>query len=149
MRTGGKAMGGELPLKVVFGTGPLGLAVARALSGKGDPVRVVNRSGRAAVPAGVEVVAGDASKPAEARRLCQEASVVYHCASAPYSMWPKLHPPLMDAIIEGASAGAKLVFGDNLYAYGPVDGPLTEDLLWRATGPNGRTRAQIAETLSA
>ena len=54
----------------------------------------------------------------------------------------------MDAIIEGAaSAGARLVFGDNLYAYGPVDGPLTEDLPYLARGPNGRTRAQIAETL--
>ena len=56
--------------------------------------------------------------------------------------------PLMDAIIEGAAAaGARLVFGDNLYAYGPVDEPLTEDLPYLATGPNGRTRARIAETL--
>jgi nucleoside-diphosphate-sugar epimerase len=54
----------------------------------------------------------------------------------------------MGAIIDGASAaGARLVFGDNLYAYGPVDGPLTEELPSRATGPNGRTRARIAETL--
>ena len=54
----------------------------------------------------------------------------------------------MAAIIVGASAAhAKLIFGDNLYAYGPVDGPLTEDLPYRATGPNGRTRAQLATTL--
>jgi nucleoside-diphosphate-sugar epimerase len=54
----------------------------------------------------------------------------------------------MEAIIEAAAAaGARLVFGDNLYAYGPVDGPLTEDLPQRARGPNGRTRAQIAEAL--
>jgi nucleoside-diphosphate-sugar epimerase len=54
----------------------------------------------------------------------------------------------MDAIIEAAAAtGARLVFGDNLYAYGPVDGPLTEDLPYLARGPNGRTRARIAETL--
>src|SRR5919197_3539459 len=49
----------------------------------------------------------------------------------------------MDSIIEGASsAGATLLFGDNLYAYGPVDGPLTEDLPCRATGSNGRTWAR-------
>jgi nucleoside-diphosphate-sugar epimerase len=54
----------------------------------------------------------------------------------------------MDSIIQGAAtAEARLVFGDNLYAYGPVDGPLTEDLPLRATGPNGRTRARIAEAL--
>ena len=46
-----------------------------------------------------------------------------------------------------SAAGAKLVFGDNLYAYGPVDGPLTEDLTYRASGPHGRTRARIADDL--
>ena len=56
----------------------------------------------------------------------------------------------MKAIIEGAaSAGAKLIFGDNLYAYGPVDGPLNEDLPHQASGPNGRTRAHIADDLLA
>jgi nucleoside-diphosphate-sugar epimerase len=56
----------------------------------------------------------------------------------------------MKAIIEGAaSAGAKLIFGDNLYAYGPVDSPLTEDLPHQARGPNGRTRARIADDLLA
>jgi nucleoside-diphosphate-sugar epimerase len=44
-------------------------------------------------------------------------------------------------------AGARLVFGDNVYAYGPADGPLKEDLPSLAKGPNGRTRARIAETL--
>jgi hypothetical protein len=53
----------------------------------------------------------------------------------------------MHAVIEGAAAGARLVFGDNLYAYGPVDGPRTEDLPYQARGPNGRVRARIAETL--
>jgi nucleoside-diphosphate-sugar epimerase len=56
----------------------------------------------------------------------------------------------MKAVIEGAAAaGAKLVFGDNLYAYGPVDGPVREGLPYRAPGPNGRTRARIAEALMA
>jgi len=45
--------------------------------------------------------------------------------------------------------GAKLVFGDNLYMYGPVSGPMREDMLYKATGRKGRTRAQMAETLIA
>ncbi len=44
-----------------------------------------------------------------------------------YRHGPTLFPPLMDGLIEGAAAGAKLLFGDNLYMYGPVDGPLS---LW-------------------
>jgi nucleoside-diphosphate-sugar epimerase len=135
---------------VVLGTGPLGLAVARHLANRGDRVRTVNRSGRADVPEGVEVAAANAAEASEVRRVSDGATVVYHCANPPYARWPELHPPLMEAIMEGAaSAGARLIFGDNLYAYGPVDGPITEDLPYRAPGPNGRTRAQIAERLMA
>ena len=138
----------EQSLHVVLGTGPLGLAVARHLTARGDRVRAANRAGRADLPDSVEVVSANVAEAADAKRACDGAAVVYHCANPPYAKWPDLHPPLMDAIIEAAgAAGARLVFGDNLYAYGPVDGPLTEDLPSLATGPNGRTRARIAETL--
>ncbi len=135
-------------LHVVLGTGPLGLAVTRHLAARGERVRAVNRSGRSELPAGVEILAANVADAAEATRACDGAAVVYHCANPPYARWPELHPPLMKAVIEGAaSAGSTLIFGDNLYAYGPVDGPLTEDLPHRARGANGRTRAQIADDL--
>ncbi|MEK6225848.1 MAG: NAD-dependent epimerase/dehydratase family protein [Chloroflexota bacterium] len=138
----------QVGLSVILGTGPLGLAIARQLSSRGRRFRVVSRTAVTSLPAGAEFLAANVADPAEARLACAGAAVVYHCASPPYQLWPKLHPPLMAAIIEGASAAhAKLIFGDNLYAYGPVDGPVTEDLPYRATGPNGRTRAQIATTL--
>jgi len=138
----------ERSLHVVLGSGPLGLAVARHLAARGNRVRAANRGGRADLPNGVEVVGANVAEVADAKRACEGAAVVYHCANPPYAKWPELHPPLMDAIIEGAAAaGARLVFGDNLYAYGPVNGPLKEDLPYLAQGPNGRTRARIAETL--
>lgn len=138
----------EPKLHVVLGAGPLGLAVARHLVSRGNRVRSAVRSERAELPEGVEVVSADLAVAADAKRACEGAAVVYHCVNPPYAKWPELHPPLMDAAIEGAAAaGARLVFGDNLYAYGPVDGPLTEDLPYRASGPNGSVRAQIAETL--
>ena len=133
---------------VVMGTGPLGLAVARHLAARGEHVRAVNSSGRADLPGSVEVVAANVANATDAKRVCEGATVIYHCANPPYARWPDLHPPLMSAVIEGAvSSEAKLVFGDNLYAYGPVDGPLTEDLPQRARGPNGRVRAEIADAL--
>ena len=133
---------------VVFGTGPLGLAVMRRLSAEGIPVRMVNRSGRAAVPQGVAVVAADVSDPAAARRACEGAAVVYHCANGPYGRWAETLPPLMEGIIAGAaSAAARLVYGDNLYAYGPVKGPITEDLPYRPVGPNTAVRAALATRL--
>jgi len=121
-------------LHVVLGTVPRGLAVARHLAARRERVRAVNRSGRADVTAGVEVLAADVADVAEVTRACDGAAVVYHCANPPYAKWPELHPPLMESIIDGAAAAkAKLVFGDNLYAYGPVVGPLTEELPSRAS----------------
>ena len=36
---------------------------------------------------------------------------------------------------------------DNLYCYGPVSGPMAEDLPYRPVGVKGRVRARLAETL--
>ena len=136
-------------LHVVFGTGATGLATIEILAQRGTPVRAVNRSGRAEIPDGVEVLAGDASDPAFATEASAGASVVYQCLNPPYAQWPKMFPPLQASVLEGASAaGAKYVAMDNLYAYGPTNGAsLTEDLPYAATGSKGRTRAQMAQDL--
>ena len=72
-------------LHVVFGTGPVGLAVMDDLVGKGKRVRMVNRRGRARVPEGVEVVGGDAADPTFAREASEGASVVYFALNPPYT----------------------------------------------------------------
>ncbi|HXI94927.1 MAG TPA: NAD-dependent epimerase/dehydratase family protein [Candidatus Acidoferrum sp.] len=137
-----------MAVTTIFGTGPLGLAVARRLVSMGTQVRMVNRSGKAGAPGGAEVVGADATDAAASRRACEGAEVVYHCATGAYGRWAEFLPPLMNGIIEGAaSAKAKLVYGDNLYAYGPVGGPLREDLPYHPVGPNTRARAEVATTL--
>jgi nucleoside-diphosphate-sugar epimerase len=137
-------------MHVVFGSGPLGLAVVRELVARGCPVRVVNRHGQAEVPPGVEVVPADAYDPAAARQVCRDAAVVYQCAQPGYSQWTEKFPPLQASILEAAAtAGAKLIVGENLYMYGEVAGPLREDLPYAATTRKGRVRAQMAESLLA
>lgn len=133
------------PSHVVLGTGPLGQAVVRALLDRGAAVRAVNRSGEATLGADVEVQAADLSDPAQARRACEGASVVYFCVQPPYADWPALFPPLLEHVIDGAAhTGARLVVAENCYMYGPVEGPLTEDLPYEATGTKGRTRTEMA-----
>ena len=68
---------------VVIGAGPLGLAVVRELRRRGQPVRLVSRSGRAEAPSGAELIAADVSDPAQARRAFEGADVVYQCAAPP------------------------------------------------------------------
>ena len=138
----------ESDLHVVFGTGPIGMATVESLLAGGHRVRVVNRSGRAEVAAGVEVRAGDAADPAFSASAAAGAAVVYQCLNPPYTRWPELFPPLQAGVLNGAAAaGAKLVAMENLYVYGPTKGPLTEDLPHAATGRKGKTRAQMAQDL--
>lgn len=134
---------------VVFGTGPIGLAVIEELAGTDRPVLAVSRSGGTPLPDGVEARAGDAADPAFARAAAEGASVVYQCLNPPYTEWPQLFPALQAAVLEAAAASrAKLVVMDNLYCYGPTDGrPLREDLALAARGKKGWTRARMAEEL--
>jgi nucleoside-diphosphate-sugar epimerase len=136
-------------LHVIFGTGPVGLAVMDELLTRGKPVRLVNRSGRAAVPAGIEVAAGDATDPIFTRQVCAGAAAVYQCSNPPYTQWAERFPPLQAGILEGAAAaGAKLVSMENLYMYGSTGGkPLVETLPYAAQTRKGKVRAAMAEAL--
>lgn len=138
----------EPRLHVVAGLGPVGRAVVNELVGRGLAVRAIARHSVAGLPSAVDVVEADITDPDAARRTMTGAAVVFHTASAPYDRWPRLLPPLMRGVLAGAAAtGARIVYADNLYAYGPVDGPLTEGLPSRASGPNGRVRATLADQL--
>lgn len=129
------------PLHVVLGaTGGLGAAVVCELRSRGRNVRAVSRKGD-----GFRADMADAEQAVEA---CKGAAVVYCCVNPPYTQWPEKFPPLIENTIEGAAAaGAKLVMGDNLYMYGPVDGPMTEDCPEVAVGRKGSVRVEMAEML--
>ncbi|KUH38288.1 MULTISPECIES: NAD-dependent epimerase/dehydratase family protein [Streptomyces] len=131
-----------MTLHVVVGFGPAGAATARLLAARGHAVRVVTRSGRAPEP-GIEHVALDAAGGARLVEAVRGATALYGCAAPPYHRWATGWPPLAASLRTTAEAtGAVLVMLGNLYGYGPVDGPLTEDLPLAATGPKGRVRAE-------
>jgi len=136
-------------LHVVFGTGPIGMAVMDELVASGKTIRMVNRSGKAVVPSGVEVVAGDASDPDFSRKAAEGASVVYNALNPPYDKWPTLFPALQAGVVEGAAAaGARLVAMENLYLYGDTDGkPMTEAMAHNAHTKKGTVRAQMTHDL--
>jgi nucleoside-diphosphate-sugar epimerase len=136
-------------LHVIFGTGPVGMAVMEALRARGKKIRMVNRSGSGTSLPGVEIVKGEAANPLETIKICRGAEVVYSCASPPYTMWPEIFPLMQRGVIEGAAAsGAKLVVMENLYMYGATDGqPLSEETPCRAADRKGMTRAAMAREI--
>jgi nucleoside-diphosphate-sugar epimerase len=130
---------------VVLGAnGGAGRAVVEALSARGTPVRAVSRSGQGDPLPGVEHVRGDVTDAPALRDACRNAAVVYHCVNVPYPQWHRFLMPIARSVTEAAAAaGARLVVMDNLYAYGPPAGPMTETSPRAAKGPKGRLRADL------
>ena len=138
-------------LQVVLGaTGGVGQALLQALVAQGAQVRAVNRSGRALVPASVEVMAADLTSRESTRAACQGATVVYHCAGLPYDQWATYLPVMLDNVIAAVSATeATLVYSDNTYMYAPTSQPLTEDSRQAPVTGKGKLRKHLAETILA
>jgi len=131
-------------LHVIVGAGPVGTGTALRLADAGHQVRTVTRSGRGPSHPGVENVAADAARPGALAPLVTGADAVYNCANPPYHRWAADWPPLAAALLAAAErSGAVLVTTSNLYPYGPVDHPITEDDPLDATFTNGRVRARM------
>jgi nucleoside-diphosphate-sugar epimerase len=129
---------------VIVGAGPVGTATAVALVQLGHEVTVVTRSGSGPEHPGVRRVPADASDPIVLARITAGADVLYNCANPPYHRWSELWPPLAASLLSAASGSeAGLVIMGNLYGYGPLDHPMTEDDQLVATGTKGRVRAAM------
>ncbi len=136
---------------VIFGTGAIGLATFEALRRRGESVRLVNRSGHAAVPDDVDVVGGDARDPGFCTKAASGARVVYQTLNPPYPEWTAQFPALQAGVLAAAEAtGARLVSMENVYMYGrPAGRPLTEDRSYDAHTTKGQLRGRMARELLA
>jgi nucleoside-diphosphate-sugar epimerase len=96
------------------------------------------------VAAGITRVAADVSHQEGLMGAAKGADVIYNCVNPQYHRWAQDWPPMAAAILGTAEAtGAVLVTLGNLYVYGPVDRPMTEDHPLAATGTKGRIRARM------
>lgn len=129
---------------VVVGAGPTGSAVARLLADEGERVRMVSRRGAGPDHQLIERVAADATDAERLAGLAEGATALFNCAMPAYDRWPIDWPPLAAALLAAAErTGADYVMLGNTYGYGPVDGPMTEDLPMAPTTVKGRVRAQM------
>jgi len=129
---------------IVVGAGPIGTATALLLAERGDEVVVVTRSGSGPNHPAITRIATDASSSAGMTKVASGAVAIYNCANPAYHQWVTDWPPIAQALLAAAEhANAVLVTASNLYGYGPVSGPMTEDLPLAAKGSKGMTRAQM------
>jgi nucleoside-diphosphate-sugar epimerase len=137
-------------LHVVFGAGQVGYPLAERLIAAGKRVRLAKRTATH-VPAGAEVVTGDADNPAFCAGAASGATTLYHCMNPPYDVqaWADRLPRYMENLIAAAAkAGARLVVLDNVYMLGRPGGrPLDEETPMRPCSRKGEIRARVADRL--
>lgn len=127
---------------VIVGAGQVGALLATLLSDDGQDVVVVSRSGSG--PDGVTKVSADAGDRDRLTEITRGADVIYNCVNPQYHRWTQDWPPIARSLLGAAEAnGAVLTILGNLYVYGPVDGPMTEDLPLASTGVKGQVRATM------
>jgi nucleoside-diphosphate-sugar epimerase len=129
---------------LVVGAGEVGSAVALLLADAGVDVVLASRSGRGPADTRIRRVSVDASSVAALLSAAPSAVVVYNCVNPAYDRWTSDWPPMAAAFLAYAErTGAVLATVSNLYGYGPVDVPMTEDLPLAATGAKARVRVQM------
>ena len=135
---------------LVVGAGEVGTAVALLLAEAGRPVVVVTRSGSGPEHPMIRRVAADASSIEALVGAEPNAAVIYNCVNPVYTRWVEDWPPMAAAFITYAErTGAVLATVSNLYGYGPVDVPMTEDLPLAAVGTKAQVRVRMWEEAKA
>lgn len=131
---------------LILGAGPLGAALARQLEGAGRSVRLLGIMGNPAYDMpGTRPETIDGANQEQVAAACAGASVVYLLLNAHYVDWYSLYPPRLEAALAGASsAGAKLVYHDNVYMYGRAKAPYTEESPMTAVTRKGKLCAEMA-----
>src|SRR5215831_9916545 len=133
-----------MSLHVIVGAGPVGTSAARLLVERGERVRIVSRRGAGPEHPAIELVAADATQADRLAELTRGAAALYNCANPLYHRWLTDWPPLAEALLVAAErSGAVLAVAGNLYGYGPVTGPITDETPLAATHPKLRIRADM------
>lgn len=129
---------------VIVGAGPIGTATALLLAGCGEEVVVVTRSGSGPDHLAITRMAADAGSAATMGEITAGAAAIYNCANPRYHQWQTDWPPIARSLLSAAEgSNAVLATVSNLYGYGPVSGPMREELPLTAKGPKGGVRAQM------
>jgi nucleoside-diphosphate-sugar epimerase len=133
---------------VIFGYGPTGRATAERLLAEGREIVVAQRRAPATLPKGTTFVVCDAlDRDAVIKTVAQgEQFVVTIGFAYRGKVWRDVWPRAIANFVAACEAtGARMVFIDNLYMYGPQSAPLVETLPLTTYGQKPAARAVVTQ----
>jgi nucleoside-diphosphate-sugar epimerase len=137
-------------MKTLLGAGgAISNELVKLLNARKEAYRLVSRRA-APMAVAAETMAADLTDPEQALRAIAGSSVVYLLIGLKYDhmIWEEMWPRVMANTIEACKrSGAKLVFFDNVYMYGRVNGAMTEETPFHPHSRKGVVRAKIATLL--
>ena len=129
--------------------GTIGNELVKELTPRNEAIRLVSRN-PTLVPGAAEAIAADLSNLDDTLKAVSGSRIVFLVIGLRYEIkvWRELWPRIMHNVIEATKrSGARLIFFDNVYMYGKVRGPMTEETPFQPCSKKGEIRAQIATML--
>jgi nucleoside-diphosphate-sugar epimerase len=134
---------------VLGANGVIGVELAKHLPPYTDKIRLVSRNPRKVNPAD-ETISADLTDAASTMKAVEGSEIAYLTAGLKYdiNVWRVEWPLIMKNVIEACKKhNTKLVFFDNVYMYGKVEGWMTEETPVHPVSQKGEIRATIAQML--
>lgn len=134
---------------IILGAGgSIGIVLAKELLSNGEKVKLVSRKANNLPPA--ESAIADLNNFEDVKNVVEENSTVYLVAGLKYDIkvWQSQWMNIMSNTVEACkSKNAKLIFFDNVYALGKVNGKMTEDTPVNPCSKKGELRAELDKYL--
>jgi nucleoside-diphosphate-sugar epimerase len=130
--------------------GPVANALTAQLIQANKNIRLVSRRPVNVENKNVKWHKADLLQAAKVIAATKGSTVIYMCAGIVYNkdIWQQQWPVIMQNIIDAAKAhNARLIFFDNVYMYGVVDGPMLETTPYNPVSVKGEVRAKIVTQL--
>jgi len=130
--------------------GPVANALSRQLAENHQSVRLVSRKPLTTTGPNMSWKKADLLIYSELLEAVKGSDVIYLTAGLVYDkkIWGAQWPVIMENVINLAKeTGARLIFFDNVYSYGLVNGPMKEDTPYNPCSVKGEIRAKIATRL--
>jgi nucleoside-diphosphate-sugar epimerase len=129
--------------------GPVANALTRQLENNNDTIRLVSRR---EIKPGKNTTwkKADLLNLDELSEASKDSTVIYLCAGLVYDaeIWKQQWPVIIKNVIAVAKENnARLIFFDNVYSYGLVNGAMTEDTPYNPISEKGKVRAGVANAV--